>query len=70
MIPLSLADAGVPQIVKRLGGTPEVKQHLADLGFHIGGEVTVVSALGGNVIVRVKDARIAVSEALARKIMV
>ncbi len=70
MIPLSLADRNVPLIVKRIGGSPEVKKHLENLGFNVGGEIRVVNALGGNVIVKVKEARVAVSDELARRIMV
>ncbi|MBQ5970319.1 MAG: ferrous iron transport protein A [Clostridia bacterium] len=70
MFPLALAPVGEENIVKKLGGSPEVKKHLSDLGFAVGGRVTVVTALGGNVIVNVKDARVALSEELARKIMV
>ena len=65
-----MADAGRPQIIKRIGGNPEVKQHLETLGFNVGGEVTIVSTLAGNLIVKVKESRVAVDEALARKIMV
>ena len=53
-----------------MGGSPEVKKHLEDMGFVPGGNVTVVSALSGNVIVKVKEARIAISEEMARKIMI
>ena len=70
MLPLSLADVGVENTIKKIGGTPEVKKHLEDLGFVAGGTVTVVAALGGNVIVKVKEARIAISEEMARKIMI
>ena len=70
MLPLCLAENGEPQIIKRIGGTPEVKQHLENLGFNIGGTVTVINSLGGNVIVRVKESRIAINDDLARKIMV
>ena len=70
MIPLSLANKGEAQIIKKIGGSPEVKQHLADLGFNVGGEVSVVNSLGENVIVKVKEARVALSDELARKIMV
>ena len=54
----------------RVGGSPEVKQHLADMGFNVGGEVSVVSSLGENLIVKVKESRVAVSDELAKKIMV
>lgn len=51
-------------------GSPEVRKHLEDLGFVAGGTVSVVSSLGGNVIVKVKEARVAISEEMARKIMI
>ncbi len=70
MIPLCYADAGESQIIKKIGGSPEVKQHLENLGFNVGGEVTVVNTLGENIIVKVKEARVALSDELARKIMV
>ncbi|MBR4635028.1 MAG: ferrous iron transport protein A [Clostridia bacterium] len=70
MIPLCLADRGEPQIIKRIGGSPEVRQHLENLGFNIGGEVLIVNTLGENIIVKVKEARVALSDELARKIMV
>ena len=70
MMPLVFATVGEECIVKRVGGTPEVKKHLENLGFVVGGNVTVITSLGGNVIVNVKDSRIAISEEMARKIMV
>ena len=70
MIPLSMADVGSPQIIKKIGGNPEDRQHLETLGINVGGEVLVVSTLAGNLIVKVKESRVAVDEALARKIMV
>ena len=70
MIPLSMADLEQEMIIRRLGGNTEIKKHLKDLGFHVGGSVSVVSKLGDNVIVKVKESRVAVSEELARKIMV
>ena len=70
MIPLSLADPGKEQVIKRVGGNTEVRQHLENLGFTVGGTVTVLSVLKGNVIVRVKESRIAIDDGLARKIMV
>ena len=70
MIPLCMADAGEPQIIKRIGGSPEVKKHLENLGFNVGGEALIVNTLGDNVIVKVKEARVAISDELARKIMV
>ena len=70
MMPLNLADAGTENMIKKIGGSPEVKKHLENLGFVVGGTVTVVSKLDGNVIVKVKEARIAISEEMARKIMI
>lgn len=70
MMPLSLAQIGEENIIKRIGGSPEVKRHLENLGFVVGGEVTVVNTLGGNVIVNVKEARVAISKEMAVKIMV
>lgn len=70
MMPLIFADAGSEQIVRKIGGSAEVRQHLADLGFNVGTAVTVVSAIGGNVIVKVKESRVAVSREMAQKIMV
>lgn len=70
MMPLCLCNVGEENIIRRIGGTPDVKKHLESLGFVVGGTVTVVNMLGGNVIVNVKDARIAISEEMARKIMV
>ena len=70
MIPLNVAVVGEPQIIRKIGGSPEVKKHLEDLGFNIGSEVLVVSTLAGNIIVKVRESRIAVSNELARRIMV
>jgi len=70
MMPLVYAEKGQPQIIRKIGGNPEVRKHLEDLGFHVGGEVNIVSTLGSNLIVKVKESRVAVSEELAKKIMV
>lgn len=70
MMPLSLANIGENNIIKRIGGKPEVKKHLENLGFVVGGNVQIVSALGGNVIVNVKETRVAISEEMAQKIMI
>ncbi len=70
MMPLTLADIGEENIIKRIGGKPDIKKHLEDLGFVAGSNVTVVSAIGGNVIVNIKDSRVAVSREMAQKIMV
>lgn len=70
MIPLIFADMGEENIIKRVGGSPEVKKHLEDLGFVVGGRVNIVSSIGGNLIVNVKNVRVAVSKELAQKVMV
>ncbi len=70
MMPLCLAEVGQPQIIKKICGNPETRQHLKDIGFNVGGEVSIVNSLGENLIVKVKDCRVAVSDELARKIMV
>ncbi len=69
-MPLIYAESGQPHIIKKIGGSPEVKKHLEDLGFVPGQEACVVSTLGENVIVKVKESRVALSDELARKIMV
>ena len=70
MMPLSLADAGKENVIIKVGGNPEVKKHLENLGFVAGGTATLISSMGGNVIVKVKESRVAISEEMARKIMV
>ena len=70
MLPLTVADAGVENIIKKIGGNPEVKQHLENLGFVVGGTVRVITVIGGNVIVNVKESRVAISREMAQKIMV
>ncbi len=70
MMPLTLANVGEESIVRKVSGSPEVRKHLEDLGFVAGGAVTVVSSLGGNIIVKVKESRVAISEEMARKIMI
>ena len=70
MMPLTLANVGEESIGRKVSGNPEVRKHLEDLGFVAGGAVTVVSSLGGNIIVKVKESRVAISEEMARKIMI
>ena len=55
MMPLTFLNPGEQNIIKRVGGTPEMKKHLADLGFVVGGNVTVINSVGGNIIVNVKE---------------
>lgn len=70
MMPLTLADADEENTIKKIGGKPEIKKHLENLGFVVGGSVKIISSIGGNVIVNVKGARIAVSREMAQKIFV
>ena len=70
MMPLVLAEPGQEQIIRKIGGSPEVRKHLEDLGFNVGGTVSIVNTLGGNIIVKIKESRVAVSGELAKKIMV
>ena len=70
MMPLTLASIGEENIIKKVGGKPEVKKHLENLGFVAGGNVTVITMMGGNVIVNVKEARVAISREMANKIMI
>ena len=70
MVPLALADIGEANTVKKIGGSTEVRKHLENLGFVVGSTVTVITALGGHVIVHVKEARVAINAEMAKKIMV
>ena len=70
MMPLTLAAIGEENIIKKVGGRPDVRKHLEDLGFVAGGSVKVINTLGGNVIVNVKESRIAISREMAQKIMI
>lgn len=69
-MPLTLAAVGEENTIQRVAGKPEVKKHLENLGFVVGGNVTVVADMSGNVIVNVKEARIAISREMAQKIMI
>lgn len=70
MMPLTLADIGEENIIKKIGGKQEAKTQLENLGFNVGEEVTVINTIGGNVIVKVKESRIAISREMAQKIMI
>ena len=70
MMPLTMLNAGETNTIKRLGGKEETKRFLENLGFVVGGNVTVVSDTGGNLIVNVKDSRIALGKDMAVKIFV
>lgn len=70
MMPLTMANAGEENIIKKVGGNPDTRKFLENLGFVAGSAVTVISEISGNVIVNVKDARVAVSKEMAQKIMI
>ena len=70
MMPLSLAELDTENTIRKIGGSPELRKYLENLGFVVGGNVTVVAMLGGNVIVKVKEARVAISEEAARRVMI
>ena len=70
MMPLVMADPGEENIIRRVGGSPDMKKHLEDMGFTVGGAVTVMNTIGGNLIVKVKESRVAISKEMAAKIMV
>lgn len=69
-MPLEYATAGEENIIRKIGGKPDIRQHLENLGFVVGGAVTVVTEMGGNLIVNVKESRVAISREMAQKIMV
>lgn len=70
MMPLMLAHVGDENIIKKVGGNPEVKKHLENLGFVAGGNVKIVSSINGNLIVSVMESRVAISREMAGKIMI
>ncbi|NLW69615.1 MAG: ferrous iron transport protein A [Eubacteriaceae bacterium] len=70
MMPLTFANPGEENIIRKVGGNPEIKKHLENLGFVVGGNVTVISAIGGNLIVNVKESRVAISREMAKRILV
>ncbi|HJB99758.1 MULTISPECIES: FeoA family protein [Oscillospiraceae] len=70
MMPLTMADRGEPVTIRKITGKDELRQHLAELGFVVEETVTVVSHLGGNLIVQVKDSRIALDRDMANRILV
>ena len=70
MLPLTMANPGEPVTIKKIGGKAETKKFLETLGFVVGGVVTVVSEINGNMIVNVKDSRVAIGKDMSNKIMV
>ena len=69
-MPLTMVNAGEPSVIRKVGGREETRRFLENLGFVTGGVVTVVSEIGGNMIVNVKDYRVAIGKDMANKIMV
>ncbi|MCI8526429.1 MAG: ferrous iron transport protein A [Oscillospiraceae bacterium] len=70
MMPLTMAKCGETAVIRRITGRDEVRRHLAELGFVVESPVTVVSALGGNLILQVKDSRVALDRTMANRIMI
>ena len=70
MMPLLYANVGEENIIKKIGGNTEIKRHLENLGFVIGGSVSIVSTMAGNLIVKVKESRVAIIREMAQKIFV
>lgn len=70
MMPLAMANVGDVNIIRKITGRDEVRQHLAELGFVVEEPVTVVSAIAGNLILKVKDSRIALDKEMACRIMI
>ena len=69
-MPLSIVKKGEANIIKRVGGKEEVRKFLGNIGFVVGAAVTVISEIKGNMIVEVKDSRVAIGKDMANKIMV
>lgn len=69
-MPLSMATPGEPVVIRKITGKDEVRQHLAELGFVVDGVVTVISQLSGNLILQVKDSRVALDSTMANRIMI
>ena len=70
MMPLTMAKTGETVMIRKISGKDEVRQHLAELGFVVDSDVTVVNEIGGNLIVQVKDSRIALDKTMANRIMI
>ena len=69
-MPLTLAKQGDANRIAKITGRDEVRQHLAELGFVVGARVTLLSRMGGNVIIKVKESRIALNEGMANRILI
>lgn len=69
-MPLTMASIGESNIIKRITGKDEIRQHLSELGFVVGESVTIISMMGGNMIISVKNSRIAIDRAMANRIII
>ena len=69
-MPLTLAPIGTPSVIRKITGKDDVRQHLAELGFVVDSDVTVVSEIAGNLILQVKDSRVALDKTMANRIMI
>lgn len=69
-MPLSMAHAGETNVIKKVGGREETRKFLENLGFVVGGDVTIISEAGGNIIVNIKESRVAIGKDMANRIMV
>ena len=69
-MPLTMAVAGEKNMIRKVGGKPEVRKHLENLGFVAGSDVTVISDIGGNLIVHINESRVAISREMAGKILI
>ena len=70
MMPLTLCETGKKCVIRKVGGSAELRQHLENLGCTVGTQITVVASIGGNLILNVKESRVALSRELAQRIMV
>ena len=70
MLPLTYANVNEMNVIRKVGGNPEIRKHLEDMGFVTGAVIIVVSAINGNLIVNVKDSKVALDRSLAGKIMI
>lgn len=70
MMPLTICNIGEEHVIKKVGGNPDARKHLENLGFVVGSTVAIISTLGGNLIVKIKESRVAINREMAAKIMV
>ena len=70
MVPITMAKSGDNVVIRKITGSDKIRQHLAELGFVVDGRVTVVNEIAGNLILQVKDSRIALDKSMANRIMI